>query len=60
LLTSGGLFNSVISFPSEAMAKTKNPSGLSTAVKPYLAASAAASEQTMALPNYLQRTTHNK
>jgi len=42
------------------MAKTKNPSGLSTAVKPYLAASAAASEQTMALPNYLQRTTHNK
>jgi hypothetical protein len=35
------------------MAKHKNPSGLSTAVKPYLAASAAASEQTIALPNYL-------
>jgi len=49
--TSGGLGNSLISSPSEATANTKKPSGLSTAVKPYLAASAAASEQTMALPN---------
>jgi hypothetical protein len=39
------------------MAKTKNPSGLSTAVKPYLAASAAASEQTMALPNCKEQAT---
>jgi len=53
--TSGGLLNSVISFPREAMAKTKNPSGLSTAVKPYRAASAAASEQTIALPNCCQK-----
>lgn len=50
--TSGGLGNSLISSPSEATAKTKKLSGLSTAVKPYLAASAAASVQTMALPNW--------
>lgn len=42
---------SVISFPREATARTKYPSGRSTAVKQYRAASAAASEQTMALPN---------
>lgn len=51
LVTLGGLENSMISSPIEATAKTKKPSGLSTAVKPYLAASAAASEQTIAFPN---------
>lgn len=43
--------SSVTSLPKDATAKTRKPSGLSTAVNPYLAASAAASEQTMAFPN---------
>lgn len=49
--TSGALVSSVTSLPKDATAKTRKPSGLSTAVNPYLAASAAASEQTMAFPN---------
>lgn len=52
---SGVRLNSVTRSPREAIAKTKKPSGLSTEVNPYLAASAAASEQTIAFPNCKQK-----
>lgn len=43
--------SSVILSPKDTTARIKKPSGLSTAVKLYLDASAAASEHTMAFPN---------
>lgn len=42
----------MISSPTDATAKMRKPSGRSTAVNPYFAASIAESEHTIAFPNY--------
>ena len=57
--TSGAEEIFVIFSPIQTTAKTRKPSGLSTAVNPYLAASAAASEHIIAFPNCQKQRRHH-